>query len=994
MLSTRAATLKEGLVAALERELEIAKKYSSGDRTNEAKDGVRTRKKGDVYIYEFEELSGFPPDEGVEVSFTVGEKSANGRFLGEIDSKFVFELSADMGEKISLGKVISDPLFLLSKQITYLSTDAPFESEIALASLGLAEFKTVDHLTPNHDYMNGLNSLQAESLSVVAMNPVTYIWGPPGTGKTTTMGSIVAALASLGQKVLLVSNTNLAVDTALERCLDRFSDVSQIDDGMMLRIGTAVKPELIKKFGSKIDLDAIFLKEIEPLKKEITKISEILQRLKNILDEIVDSERTYRLHLQKSQGPENAKRKLSELMSDTKKINKDMPNIEARISYLEKELSEASSKSGIGRFFTGKRNPGTINIDLNSQKSKLEQNIKNIARIAGDQLKVESEIKEIEKQSAESLLWLKNNPEAPSLGSQIEVKRAEISEKENTITALQEEIGKKRIEILNRARVVACTAFKPLLDKDISAMKFDCVIVDEASMLPLPLYFCSASLAKSRIVVAGDFRQLPPIVRVGSQGAVPGSSQDLADKQHRELMVQNPFTKARVLERSKTGEIKVELVALRDQYRMREPISDLISSTFYPEHTLKTVAEKTDKPTPWGNESFIFFDTTSLNPESSQVNGRSRRNLVHALTVKAISEKLFEDGWELKSTAKKSFGIITPYNKQSQIIEKLISSDSAQYIKGGISTVHRFQGNERDLIILDLTKVSSDSEPALGNFLGNPIALAPENAIWNVAISRARQHIIIVADANTFARNESAVISGLIARMKPHMKIIDAKIVIDAEFLESSISKPKSDKGSIAWFTGESFYKAFSKDLSSAKAKVLLASPFTTNDGTERWMQVFRDLKAKDVEIVGLTKPLSEKSNSGDSELLHKDLMSVFSELRDIPKMHEKLAVIDQRIVWLGSLNILSHKNASEIMVRIESPDFAQSLIDEYQNGRFNNARAPKLSSSQMQAKVGESCDMPSCSGTMRIVPGGISRGSGRKYDAFLGCTNFRFHQV
>ena len=74
------------------------------------------------------------------------------------------------------------------------------------------------------------------------------MFGPPGTGKTTTMGSIVAALASLGQKVLLVSNTNLAIDTALERCLDRFNDVKELTGGEMLRLGTMVKPELIKKY--------------------------------------------------------------------------------------------------------------------------------------------------------------------------------------------------------------------------------------------------------------------------------------------------------------------------------------------------------------------------------------------------------------------------------------------------------------------------------------------------------------------------------------------------------------------------------------------------------------------------------------------------------------------------------------------------------------------------------------------------------------------------
>ncbi len=992
MLSSRGTELQEGLVSALKRELEIAKKFSSGDRTNAVKDGVRTIVKEDSFLYEFEELSGFPPDEGVEVVFTVGEKTSNGRFLGEVNSKFLFELSEDLGEKIPLAKIVSDPLFLISRQISFLTSDSPFESEIALASLGLATSKPVERLSLDQNFMKGLNPLQADSLRVVATKPVTYIWGPPGTGKTLTMGSVVAALASMGQKVLLVSNTNLAIDTALERCMDRYSDVANIGDGVMLRLGTAVKPELIKKYGNKVDLDVIFLKEVAPLNKEISRISGILAKQKNSVSDNQESERKYQLHLNKTQGPDKARKKLIELREDAKKFKNNIPQIKNKISELETELNAASSKSGIGRLFSGKRNPGAINIDLDSEKSKQVQAKKALTRISGEMKEVEEEISEIEKQSASSTAWLAKNPNAKDLKNIINAEQIEIVKNETLIVEIQKQIAEKRAEILERARVIACTAFKPLLDKDVAAMKFDSVVIDEASMLPLPLYFCAASLAKSRIVVAGDFRQLPPIVRVGSQGAVPGSAEDLIDKSHRALMVENPFTKADVLGKFRRGEITDELIALRDQYRMREPISDLISTTFYPEHTLRTVAEKTDKPTPWGNESFILFDTTSLSPESSQVNGKSRRNLIHAIIVKAISEKLMEDGWELKATAKKSFGIITPYNKQSAIIEQLISSGSSEYIKGGISTVHRFQGNERDLMIIDLTKVSSNSEPGLGNFLGNPSALAPENALWNVAISRARQHVIVIADLPTLERNKSALISHLISKMKPNLKIIEAKTIIDTELLSRVGASPKSDKGSISWYTGESFYKAFSKDLVGAKSKVLLASPFTTNDGTERWMQTFRDLKARDVEIVGLTKPLSEKDNSDASEPLHKNLSSVFKELRDVPRMHEKLAVIDQKIVWLGSLNILSHRNASEIMVRIDSPDFAQSLIDEYQNGRFNKARGPKLTPEEMKKKIGKKCEVPGCNGQSELRPAGYSSAKRKAYDAFLGCTNWKEH--
>lgn len=992
-ISTRAATLKQQMGAALAKELEIARKASSGERANEVKDGHQTRKKGNSFVYEFEELTGYPPDEGVQVSFTVGEKTSKGRYLGEINSKFVFEFDDDLGANITQGAIVSDPLFLLEKQISILSSDGPFESQVALSSIGLAEYLTVDPLSPNKSFMDGLNQLQSDALEVVAKNSVTYIWGPPGTGKTTTMGSIVAALASLGQKVLLVSNTNLAIDTALERCLDRFSDVKELNGGEMLRLGTMVKPELMKKYSSKIDLDTIFEIEVVPLRKKIDTISSAMSKKKNKISDLLETQREYDRHLEKSLGSTKALEKANGLREDLKRAKKEIPALKLQITELEAEFEKANSKSGIGRMFSNSRNPGAIRLDINSAQSKKDQADKAVLRISSEIPVLEKEIAEIDRAAVTSKAWLAKHPEGPKLKAQIDSLKSETAVDEKAIEALQEEISQKRTEIMQKAQVIACTAYKPLLDKEIIAMKFDCVVVDEASMLQLPLFYCAAALAQKRIVIAGDFRQLPPIVRVGSNSSRGDSPAAALEADMKALMTENAFTKSGVIAKSKIGEKSTELIALRDQYRMREPISDLISETFYPEHTLRTVAEKTDKPTPWGNEAFIFFDTTSLEPESSTVNGKSRRNLMHALTIQAVAEQLFEDGWELKSTTKKSFGIITPYAKQSSFIESLLTTDPDRHVKGGISTVHRFQGNERDLMIIDLTKVASESEPNLGSFIGHPDPLAPENAMWNVAISRARQHVIIVGDFATLERNSGALISQLVVKMKKNMKIIDAKSVINEELLMASKTKPTSSSGSISWFTGEGFYKAFEKDLRNVKSKVFLASPFTTAQGTERWMQTFRDLRAKEVEIIGFTKPVNEKDSSTNSAEIHNGLESVFKELRPVSKMHEKLAVFDQRVVWLGSLNILSHKNSTEIMVRIDSPDFAQSIIEEYQNQRVSKGRTPKVYAPGKHPKPGDKCDRPGCGGKFAFRSAGVSKNSGRAYSAFLSCDNWRVNK-
>jgi phosphatidylserine/phosphatidylglycerophosphate/cardiolipin synthase-like enzyme len=45
------------------------------------------------------------------------------------------------------------------------------------------------------------------------------------------------------------------------------------------------------------------------------------------------------------------------------------------------------------------------------------------------------------------------------------------------------------------------------------------------------------------------------------------------------------------------------------------------------------------------------------------------------------------------------------------------------------------------------------------------------------------------------------------------------------------------------------------------------------------------------------------------------------------PNIHQKFAIIDQKIVWYGSINLLSYGSAEESMMRIESNKIAYELM-------------------------------------------------------------------
>ncbi len=82
------------------------------------------------------------------------------------------------------------------------------------------------------------NEAQQEAIIKAMSNRVTYVWGPPGTGKTATLGFIIANYIDQGKKVLFASNTNRAVDVGLMSALTAIQDMR-----------VEIKPEYITRFG-------------------------------------------------------------------------------------------------------------------------------------------------------------------------------------------------------------------------------------------------------------------------------------------------------------------------------------------------------------------------------------------------------------------------------------------------------------------------------------------------------------------------------------------------------------------------------------------------------------------------------------------------------------------------------------------------------------------------------------------------------------------------
>lgn len=130
-------------------------------------------------------------------------------------------------------------------------------------------------------------------------------------------------------------------------------------------------------------------------------------------------------------------------------------------------------------------------------------------------------------------------------------------------------------------------------------------------------------------------------------------------------------------------------------------------------------------------------------------------------------------------------------------------------------------------------------------------------------------------------------------------------------------------------FDRDSFLPVFSNDIAGAEKEVLIVSPFVRMRRSTQMIQHLGIALEKGARVIVMTrptetfKPKDRAALVGVLALLEDNGISVV--LR--PNIHQKFAVMDQRILWYGSINLLSYGNAQESIMRIESANIANELI-------------------------------------------------------------------
>ncbi|MDD5529325.1 MAG: AAA domain-containing protein, partial [bacterium] len=528
-----------------------------------------------------------------------------------------------------------------------------------------------------------------------------------------------------------------------------------------------------------------------------------------------------------------------------------------------------------------------------------------------------------------------------------------ISTIETEIQQIEESLKKVEEVVISQAKIIATTLTRAYLRDSIQARRFDTVILDEASMAPIPALWAVAGLADLNAVVVGDPEQLPPIVI---------SPHPLA----KEWLGLDIFNKAKIEKYDK----RPYVVALKKQYRMHPDISKISNELIY--KTLDDGEIKLDDGnyyplshtkcdenlmkwyrSDWGHDQpVLLVNTASVGAWVTSVSRgmrASRLNFLSATICVDIAEQLLRyDREPCNEMNDPHILMVCPYSPHAKLLKILLEHQNLKNdVRAG--TVYNFQGAESDVVILDLVNDEPHWRVGMFDFKRDNNT----KRLLNVALTRARRRLIIVGDFEYILKLSKKAFIGaeLIPFLQEHYVCVDALNIVPAG-LSARVAKAQTSviggeiepNSSRVVISQEHFYPMLRGDLSRAKGRVVIYSAFITSERIGYLEPSIRAAIEQGIRVYVITKAREDRNKRELStyRMLEQALINWGVVVIHKRGMHEKLVFIDDDIIWMGSLNPLSFSNTQEIMERRKSPevvkDFVKTLrlndlIDEYKEG-------------------------------------------------------------
>lgn len=197
-------------------------------------DGQRILTKNEEYLYAFDTDTDlhYPDDTAIKLHFP--EKMVKAYIVSCEDFTMIIRTKEYLGEYIESIEFTSEQWQLLEGLMYRLDAMNPDEDSLAyeIACNGKKQIMQWQEICKG----------QNMALNCATSEKITFIWGPPGTGKTEVLSNIALEHMEKGRRILMLSYSNVSVDEALLRVADRTNP----QDGVILRYGYPRKERLIE----------------------------------------------------------------------------------------------------------------------------------------------------------------------------------------------------------------------------------------------------------------------------------------------------------------------------------------------------------------------------------------------------------------------------------------------------------------------------------------------------------------------------------------------------------------------------------------------------------------------------------------------------------------------------------------------------------------------------------------------------------------------------
>ncbi len=612
-------------------------------------------------------------------------------------SKDTFEYIKQIAELNELKNEITGEKLLAGKfrKISFLEKDVALSAYLNPSEIhNKDEEKKVFPIFPF-----GCNNSQYNAVVNAMKNQISVIQGPPGTGKTQTILNIIANILMEGKTVQVVSNNN----SATENVYEKLSSPRYNLGFLVAMLGNAENKQTFIETQTETypDLSAWKLNESQKISAEMMHGKSM--QLKQIFDK---QEELSKLRQEKKQV--STEFQYFNTYADSKKTN--FSHIESNKKITSEQwlmlmqeyqmLIEYGNKNRFWINFKSFVRYGIIDKDF--YKQELDQLIFRL-----QYMYYQTKEQELAKKIAETEQYLKgtNNSLLDECCSQfmmiLKDKIATLYSGRTIRPQFKiEDLWKNPERILNEYPIILSTTFSSRNNFN-SQVKFDYLIMDEASQVDIATGALALSCARN-VIIVGDTKQLPNVVTE----EVRKKAAEIFNKFT--LNEGYQFTKS-FLQSILDVIPNVPQTMLREHYRCHPKIINFCNQKFYKGELIIMTEDK-------GEADVLTVVKT--------VPGNHARDHYSQRQIDIIKNEIIpEYALDIKET-----GIIAPYKNQVEALKNELGDLE-------IATVHKFQGKEKDTIIL------STVDDEISDFADDPYLI-------NVAVSRAKKRLILVVTGN------------------------------------------------------------------------------------------------------------------------------------------------------------------------------------------------------------------------------------------------------